>query len=194
MPLTLNVGLSRKASRDFQSTGLSINITAELDQSLLSRPDELQAQIDALYEQAEQALSRQAEKSSNTPAPSTQRQTDYTERGDRSDRRYSRPDTTRRPSSNGRNGHDRSTAMTRSQRRAIESIARRLGLEPEAEVDQEFGWVFNDLTLREASKVIDHLKGLQSHEERVSGAPDNGGSGGSSDPSGQPQGSNGRAR
>ncbi len=34
MPLSINVGLSRKASRDYQSTGVSINVTAELDQAL----------------------------------------------------------------------------------------------------------------------------------------------------------------
>ncbi|QOV89759.1 hypothetical protein [Humisphaera borealis] len=37
MPLSINVGLSRKASRDYQSTGYSINVTAELDQALLGQ-------------------------------------------------------------------------------------------------------------------------------------------------------------
>lgn len=60
MPLSINVGLSRKASKDYQSTGCSINVVAELDQSLLAWPDELQQQIDALYRQAEEALNRQA--------------------------------------------------------------------------------------------------------------------------------------
>lgn len=60
MPLSVNVGLSRKASKDYQSTGVSINVTAELDQSLLARPDELQRHIDDLYAQAEQALDRRA--------------------------------------------------------------------------------------------------------------------------------------
>src|SRR5208282_3705820 len=45
MPLSINVGLSRKASKDYQSTGVSINVTAELDQALLARPDQLQKQI-----------------------------------------------------------------------------------------------------------------------------------------------------
>jgi hypothetical protein len=31
MPLNVNVGLSKKISRDYQSTGLSVNLTAELD-------------------------------------------------------------------------------------------------------------------------------------------------------------------
>ena len=59
MPLTINVGLSRKASKDYQSTGVSVNVTAELDQSLLARPDELRGEIDKLYAQAEDAIERQ---------------------------------------------------------------------------------------------------------------------------------------
>ena len=39
--LSVNVSLSRKASKDYQSTGVSINVTAELDQSLLARPEQL---------------------------------------------------------------------------------------------------------------------------------------------------------
>ena len=35
MPLIINVGVSRKASKDFQSAGYSLNPTAELDQGLL---------------------------------------------------------------------------------------------------------------------------------------------------------------
>ncbi len=48
MPLSVNVGLSKKASRDYQSSGVSINVTAELDSALLSWPEELQKQIDGL--------------------------------------------------------------------------------------------------------------------------------------------------
>ncbi|HEY8746334.1 MAG TPA: hypothetical protein VIM11_00060, partial [Tepidisphaeraceae bacterium] len=59
--------LSRKASKDYQSTGASINIVAELDQSLLAKPDELQRQIDGLYQQAEEAINRNAAASPPTP-------------------------------------------------------------------------------------------------------------------------------
>lgn len=38
MPLILGVGLCRNASKDYQSAGISINVTAELDQALLTRP------------------------------------------------------------------------------------------------------------------------------------------------------------
>src|SRR5665213_3056359 len=70
MPLSINVGLSRKASKDYQSTGVSINVTAELDQSLLAKPDELQAQVANLYAQAESALEQQANgMSQGEPSP-----------------------------------------------------------------------------------------------------------------------------
>ena len=52
MPLSINVGLSRKASKDYQSTGVSINVTAELDSALLQNPAKLQQQIAGLYGQA----------------------------------------------------------------------------------------------------------------------------------------------
>lgn len=56
MPLSVNVGLSRKSSQNYNSEGCSINLTAELDQSLLTRSDELQQRIDQLYREADQAL------------------------------------------------------------------------------------------------------------------------------------------
>ena len=58
MPLSMNVGLSRKASRDYRSTGVSINVTAELDQSPLAKPEELQKQIGGLYFRTQSALDR----------------------------------------------------------------------------------------------------------------------------------------
>jgi len=60
MPLTVNVGISRKASANYQSAELSINLTAELDQSLLADPPRLQSEIDRIYRQAEEALDRKA--------------------------------------------------------------------------------------------------------------------------------------
>ena len=61
MPLTVNVGLNRKASRDFQSAGVSINLAAELDMGLLADPPRLQHEIEKVYAQAEAALDRQVQ-------------------------------------------------------------------------------------------------------------------------------------
>jgi hypothetical protein len=150
MPLTINVGLSRKASKDYQSAGTSINITAELDQALLARPDDLQRQIGDLYQQAEHAMTRQASQPASAPA-SSQGQ-------------GSAPSGGNGNGSNGGNGHGgngRVAPMTQSQLRAIHAIAKRLGIDPTDECRRQFGWDLNRLSIRDASTIIDHLKSLQ---------------------------------
>ena len=145
MPITINVGLSRKESANYNSQGASINLTAELAQSLLARPDELQGAVSELYEQAEAALERQVNGSSHEAATrrSPQRQ-------------------------NGSNSHGRSNGqaqngrgMTQSQRKAIHAIADQLGVDAADEARHEFGIDLDRASIAEASKLIDHLKSLQ---------------------------------
>jgi hypothetical protein len=134
MPLTLNIGLSRKTSENYNSKGVSINLTAELEQALLNRPDELQDRVAALYREAEQALERQENPNGH--------------------------DQHSQPQPNGstpRNGD----GMTASQRRAIEAICKRLDTNPTDEARHEFGLDLDRMSIREASKFIDHLKALQ---------------------------------
>jgi hypothetical protein len=159
MPLSINVGLSRKASRDYQSTGVSVNIVAELDQSLLAKPDELQQQIDGLYAQARGAIDRQV----RTPEP---RATNGDNR-DQAPRRYNRSDHGRsngngnghgnRANGNGNNG---ASLMTSSQRRAILAIADRANANVDVECREIVGTSFDALSVREASQLIDHLKSI----------------------------------
>jgi len=144
MPLTINVGLSKKSSHNYQSEGVSINVTAELDQALLGRPEHLQREISGLYHQAEQALEHQigphAQRSPRTrratsPAPS---------RGTENGRQSS-------PS----NGQRMATA---SQLRALQSICKRSELDLESESHNEFGKASTELDIRQASVLIDLLK------------------------------------
>src|SRR5258707_1271268 len=112
MPLSINVGLSRKASKDYQSTGVSINVTAELDQSLLARPEELQQQIASLSAQAEQALDRRGVDPGHAPTqsqPSRRPASQATSKGGGNGNGSTRP--------------SRGGGMTESQRRAINAIA-----------------------------------------------------------------------
>ena len=148
MPLSINVGLSRKASRDYQSQGQSINVTAELDQSLLARPAELQQQIAGLYQQAQIALDQAANGTGDAPAPA--------ERGN------GHAQSTSNGKPNGRqNGHTNGTTqgplLTASQRRAIVSITQRRKLDAETACWDEFGCPIDELTVRQASTFIDLL-------------------------------------
>lgn len=145
MPLTINVGLNRKASKDYQSTGASINLTAELDQSLLVRPDELQGAVSELYEQAERALDQQVNVGSREPSPR------------RSPQRHGGSNGNGRGNGKAQNGR----GMTQSQRKAIHAIADQLGVDAVEEARHEFGIDLDRASIGEASKVIDHLKSLQ---------------------------------
>jgi len=152
MSLSINVGLSRKASRDYQSTGVSINVTAELDQSLLAKPDELQQQVGNLYAQAEAALDRQAQSMGEPEAPQRHDQN----AGQRRNNGNGYANGGRRGNSNGN-----ASPATQSQRRAIDAIARRVGVDPALEAQDIIGVPLDDLSLRQASELIDHLKDIE---------------------------------
>jgi len=141
--------------------GVSINVTAELDQGLLSRPQELQRQIGELYREANQALDRQL--ASTVPperyvvpgggrvAPSNNGNRHYEPNG-RFRGNYS---------GNGgpRNGNGREPApMSAKQRNAILAIARACEVDAFATARQTFDTDLDSLTGRQASELIDSLK------------------------------------
>jgi hypothetical protein len=61
MPLTVNVGLNRKASRDYQSAGVSISLSVELCSWLINDPARLQAEVAKVYAEAQAALENQVQ-------------------------------------------------------------------------------------------------------------------------------------
>lgn len=187
MPLTVNVGMSRKSSANFQSAGVSINLTAELDQSLLADPPRLQQEIDRVYLQAQTALDRQAAALSDSRTPQEPRTNTVTVTAgtlaalqvgsDIRHRHQSLPPAidvlhVRQPvspsietvnnnfNSNGSNGHTLRLA-TESQLRALRSICRRLHSDLESEAHEEFGVSLGQLDIRQASRLIDVLKQRQ---------------------------------
>ncbi len=146
MPLTVSVGLSRKASENYQSAGASISLTAELDQCLLVQPDQLQQQIDRIYQLAEIALTRQVARQvqSAPPAAHADSGKDLTNGGG---------------TDNGR-ANGQPAPMTASQSRAIAAIAKRLGVDAMAECRRLLDVELDKLSIRQASQLIDHLKAL----------------------------------
>ena len=187
MPLTVNVGMSRKSSQNYQSAGVSINLTAELDQSLLADPPRLQQEIDRVYLQAHSALDRQAAalSDSRTPQPPRTHTVTVTAAGlaalpSSSGHRHAQHSVTplidgpRVPqtgsssietvnnnlNSNGSAGSALRPA-TESQLRALHSICRRLQCELTQECHDEFGSPIDQLDVRQASRLIDLLKHRQ---------------------------------
>ena len=65
--LRVNVGLSRKVSKDYNSTGYSINLEGEVT-APVSEPEAVVEQVKELYDLAEEALTVQVERSQSIDA------------------------------------------------------------------------------------------------------------------------------
>lgn len=162
MPLTVNVGLSRKSSENYQSQGLSINITAELDQSLLADPPRLQDEIDRIYAQAEDALERQAKTSPPPHSPRPQFSNNGHANGNgRASRPAVQPNGSHRSSDNNARYSGAVRPATESQMRALRSLAKRVGRDLDAVANDAFGVSSSQLDLQQASTLIDQLKDWQ---------------------------------
>ena len=162
MPLTVNVGLSRKTSANYQSAGTSINLTAELDQSLLADPPRLQSEIDRIYAQAEEALERRARGVDTPPVTAVTTMTADSEKVPHGAalKRGAHPNGSPNGNPNAGNGVHSGAIRpaTESQLKALGVICKRNGLDLNGEAHDEFGVAANDLDVRQASQLIDALK------------------------------------
>jgi hypothetical protein len=172
--IRLNVGFSRKVGEpDYGSRGASVNLDVELATGDLEDARQLRGRIRDLYDLARQAVAEELDTGSTRGQGGGH---GARPRGDAAER------TGRRGAENGNggngNGQGRSrgyrssgrsprgngrgpAGMTASQRKAIEAIAHRLGVDPAVEIRDEFGRELDQLSLPEASEAIDFLKGLQ---------------------------------
>jgi hypothetical protein len=145
MPLKLNCGLSRKVgAANFGSRGASINIELELDSGIRAEPAKLQDRIRQLFGLVRTALAEEL-KGPGHASPAKQ---------DNS------PPKPASPEGNGsyRNGGPR--PATPSQVKAIYAIARsqHIDVGPFLTERHHVGRP-DDLTIQQASQVIDELKG-----------------------------------
>lgn len=139
MPMTLKVGLSKKvAPSSSDATEACCHIEVELDPSLLrDDQDAFHRQVRNTFATCRKAVDE--ELASEKPAAASNGHSDPPSGGSRS-RTNGRPATT-------------------SQVRAIHAIANQLRLDLAAELRSRFGVERpNDLSLREASQLIDSLK------------------------------------
>jgi hypothetical protein len=155
MPLKLNVGVSRKVGMpDFGSVGASCNVEVEVDSALIDRDlDAFHARVRDVYIAAHQAvhdelarLQAPVEAPHEVAGPPRQQASNGHPTGngrlDRASAGRSRP---RRPA-------------TENQVRAIRSIAGRQGADLDGLLEQFGVSRPQDLSIRQASELIDALK------------------------------------
>jgi hypothetical protein len=134
MPLTLNVGLSKKVGEpNYSSRGASINVQMELESALANEPDKFKARVRQLFGMAREAVDEELRNGHGQAGNGTNGR-------------------------NGSSGQDSGPPATASQARALHAIAKKQRLNLE-----ELLWGrFNcgkpeELLLKQASELIDEL-------------------------------------
>jgi len=165
MAITINVGGSKKVSQNYDSQGVSLNVTAEVPNDALGEPQKIADTAQDLFDLVHGLLDEQIAKLNGDDSGNGSR---YRRRG--------RDRYRERSGSNGR-GHYRGTGqssagngngrggnpdrpLTQAQRKAIGAMVARLDEDGDTWVRHEFGVDrVSDLTVRQASQFIDILKG-----------------------------------
>ena len=148
MPLTLNVGLSKKIGLpDYGSLGASCNVQVELPTNLIFDDlDAFQRQARQAYAAAAQAINDELARQQGGPPANGH----ATQNGNGH---------APQPGGNGAPRRSNGRRATASQSRALRAIADRQGLDLAAELQRRFGvGQPEDLSITEASQTIDDLK------------------------------------
>lgn len=143
MPLKLNVGLSRKVGDgNYGSRGASINVEVEVESALLDDPAKFKGRIRQVFGLARDSLHEElnGHGKPSQPAPTE--------------------NASRNGAANGHTGNGHKVrAATQSQVKAIHAIAKSKGLNLEAVLHNHCRVRRpEDLTLKQASELIDSLK------------------------------------
>ena len=157
--LKLNVGFSRKVGEpDFGSRGASVNVEIELDVGVIREPDRFRGQIQHLFTVAKTSVDEQLNGGTGTGMANSQPQSHVANGHSQNGHR----------NGNGNNGHSNNghgsgnrtnRLATQSQVRAIHAIANRQRVDLPGLLQNRFQVNRpDDLSLRDASHVIDELK------------------------------------
>ncbi len=176
--LKANVGLSRKLSKDFNSTGFSLNLEGEVNASL-DDPEAVIERIRELYDLADEALHRQIEAHDGDSAIAARDADPQPERNSHRSNGTSNDHQTN-GSSNGnttaRNGYQNGKSAggdpaSNKQVQYLQTLAKReklYGSKLESLIEEITGRRCTpyDLTKGEAGQMIDHLNGEAAQNDR----------------------------
>lgn len=169
--LRVNVGLNRKLTRDYNSTGFSLNLEGELAVAL-DDPETLIEKIKEFYDLAEEALNQQVERYESESAIGSRDEEPAPPKNGRPKNRVAKPsnghtavqppEPVQPPATNGANHSAPSEAATNKQVQYLLNLGKRHGLTP-TQLEARVGTILGkqvtvyDLTKREAGDVIDEL-------------------------------------
>ena len=153
--LRLNAGFSRKVGEpNYGSRGASVNVELELESGLIADPEALTDRIKSLFDLARKSVDEELngdQAQVDSPGPSQQ-----------NGRRLATGASGNNTPTGG-NGNQSVRSATASQVRAIRAICDRQGVNPDRLANERFSvGDLEELTIREASSLIDELKAAPS--------------------------------
>lgn len=162
--LRANVGVSRKMSKDYNSTGFSLNLDAEIN-ATLDDPEAVIERVKELYSVAEEALDRQIAESQEIDALVRRDADGEPHNHGRSRGNHPEPPEDSAPSRNGHQRHSPGTSpepATNKQVQFLTTLAKRqklFGPKLEGFIEEAIGRRCTpyDLTKKEAGQVIEAL-------------------------------------
>lgn len=163
--LKVNVGLSRKLSRDYNSTGFSLNLEGELGVGP-DDPEALVEKIKEFYDLAEEALNQQIERHEGESAIASRDESPAPQTSPGRNRIAAattrQPEPTPQPTGNGHGHPGTGEAATNKQLQYLLNLGTRHGLTPpqlENRIETILGRRVGvyDLTKKEAGEAIDAL-------------------------------------
>ena len=159
MPVLITVGRSCKRSKDFNSEGYSLSLQAELPSNVVDDPNALAEKSGELFQLVTDLLEDRVNADSVEPVPTRQSRAavaDLTKRVARSTTPSYQP---QQPSGKRDGGNGNGVrGITTAQTNAIHNMARKVGEDPEGLAASQFNRELRELTIRQASALIDGLK------------------------------------
>lgn len=165
--LRANVGLSRKVTRDFQSTGYSVNLDGEIPFGV-DDPEALIAKVKELFDLAQEALNQEVDRDQSEDAigrrdkPTAEVTARRNTSKPKAQALTAEPSPTEASSKNGTNRNGSEEAATNKQVQFILTIGKRSKLSTpqlESRISEIVGRQTGvyDLTKKEAGRVLDEL-------------------------------------
>lgn len=144
MPLKLNIGLSKKVGEsNYGSRGASVNVEVEVESALANDPDKLKERIRRVFSLVRDSV---AEELNGVGNGATQK---------------NQPPTNGNGVGTNKDHGQKPRPATQSQVRAIAAIAKRLQINLDELLNRFQVRRAQDLSIREASQLIDELKSSQ---------------------------------
>jgi hypothetical protein len=157
--MKLNVGLSKKVTDgNYGSRGAIVNLELELESALVAEPAKLQEKIRQIFAHVRSSLNEELNVNGNGHPPSSEKNGQSRTSLPSNGNGHERNATSGNGNGTSRNGNQRQA--TQSQVKAIYAIAKNQNIDVNQFLSQRFQVSSpSALTIKEASNVIDELKG-----------------------------------